>query len=244
MKLVPSAIEVAPGVHSMHQSKGGHVHAFLLDDGQNLTLIDTLFDTDGGLILETIRRMGRSVNDLKHIIVTHGHRSHLGGLAALKQLSGATVYAHQWELDIIAGQRKAQGVTLRPIHPLNPWLQVYPLQLGLTLGLSPHVPCTVDQTVADGDRIGPIQVIHTPGHSPGHLALHWPERSVLFAGDAIATWPELGPGWPAFNLNHQQHRLSLRRMANLDAQVIAVGHGEPITAGGAQVVHNIAASVA
>ena len=244
MKTVPSVIEIAPGVHSLRQHKGGRVHAFLLDDGQDLALIDTLFDTDGGLVLQTIRRIGRSVSDLKHIIVTHGHRSHLGGLAALKRLSGASVYAHEWESDIIASQRKAQGVTLRPIHPLNPWLQVYPLQLGLTLGLSPHPPCPVDHMVGDGDRIGPVQVLHTPGHSPGHLALHWPERNVLFAGDAIATWPELGPGWPAFNLNHHQHRLSLGRMANLDAQVVAVGHGEPITARGAQLVHSIAASLA
>lgn len=242
MQTVPSVLEIAPGVHSMRQHKGGRVHAFLLDDGQSLTLIDTLFDTDGGLVLETIRRIGRNVSDLKHIVLTHGHRSHLGGLATLKNLSGATVYAHEWEADIIGGERKAQGVTLLPIHPLGTWLQVYPLQLGLTFGLSPHPPCPVDTLVADGDQIGPIQVLHTPGHSPGHLGFYWPERGVLFAGDAIATWPELGPGWPAFNLNHRQHRVSLRRMADLDAQVVAVGHGEPITAGGAERVYNIAAS--
>jgi glyoxylase-like metal-dependent hydrolase (beta-lactamase superfamily II) len=243
MKTIPSVIEIAPGVHSLRQYKGGHVHAFLLDDGEKLTLIDTLFDTDGGLILQTIQRIGRAVTDLKHIVLTHGHRSHLGGLATLKQLSGATVYAHEWEADIIAGERKAQGVTLRPSHPLHTWLQVYPLQMGLTLGLGPHPPCAVDCMVADGDQIGPVQVAHAPGHSPGHLAFYWPERSVLFAGDAIATWPELSPGWPAFNLNRTQHRVSLRRLANLGAEVVAVGHGEPITKGGADLVHDIAALV-
>jgi glyoxylase-like metal-dependent hydrolase (beta-lactamase superfamily II) len=241
-KTIATVLEIAPGVHSLRQQKGGHVHAFLIDDGQSLTLIDTLFDTDGGLILETIRRLGRSVSDLKHIVLTHGHRSHLGGLATLKNLSGATVYAHEWEADIIAGARKAQGVSLRPIHPLGTWLQVYPLQLGLTLGLSPHPPCPVDHMVSDGDEIGPLRVLHSPGHSPGHLGLHWPERGVLFAGDAIATWPELGPGWPAFNLNPQQHRVSLSRMADLDAQVVAVGHGEPLTARGSEIVYKLAQS--
>ena len=49
--------------------------------------------------------------DLKRIAITHGHRSHLGGLAALKRASGATVYAHAWEADIVAGDRRAQPVT-------------------------------------------------------------------------------------------------------------------------------------
>jgi glyoxylase-like metal-dependent hydrolase (beta-lactamase superfamily II) len=242
MQTIATVLEIAPGVHSLRQQKGGHVHAFLIDDGQSFTLIDTLFDTDGGLVLETIRRLGRSVSDLKHVVVTHGHRSHLGGLAALKHLSGAAVYAHEWEADIIAGQRKAQGVGFLPGHPLGTWLQTYPLQLGLNLGLAPHPPCPVDHLVSDGDIIGSLRVLHTPGHSPGHLSFHWPERGVLFAGDAIATWPELGPGWPAFNLNPQQHRVSLSRMANLDARVVAVGHGEPLTSASSELIYQLAAS--
>src|SRR5262249_23224260 len=111
-------MQLAKGVSSLRQDKGGHVHAFLLDDGEELTLIDTRYDTDGRLVLEEILRIGRSPKDLKHIVLTHGHRSHLGGLAALKRVTGATVYAHEWEADIIAGERKAQGITLRPMVPL------------------------------------------------------------------------------------------------------------------------------
>ncbi|MBV9851501.1 MAG: MBL fold metallo-hydrolase [Armatimonadetes bacterium] len=234
-------MEIAPGIHSLRQNQGGHVHAFLIDDGSELTLIDTLYDTDARRVVSAIEGLGRSTSDLRHIILTHAHRSHLGGLAALKRLSGATVYAHEWEADIIAGERKAQGITLRPMHPLLTWLPVYPLQLGLTLGLAPHPPCPVDQWVEDGDRIGPLQVLHTPGHSPGHLAFHWPERRALFAGDAVATWPKFSPGWPAFNLNTTEHRRSLGRMAALDVDVVAVGHGEPITAAGTERVRDAAA---
>jgi glyoxylase-like metal-dependent hydrolase (beta-lactamase superfamily II) len=232
-------VEIAHGVYSLRQRKGGRVHAFLLEDGQEMTLIDTLFDTDGKIVLDAIHQIGQSVRNLKHIVLTHGHRSHLGGLATLKYLTNATVYAHEWEADIIAGERKAQGVTLFPIHPLRTWAQVYPLQIGLTLGLQPHPPCQVDCMVADGDRIGPLHVLHASGHSPGHLAFHWPERSVLFAGDAIATWPEIGPGWPSFNLNLKRHRMSLGRMATLGAQLVAVGHGDPITSGGAELVYKL-----
>ena len=99
-------IELAPGIHSLGHAKGGHVHAFLIDTGGELTLVDTLFESDARLVLEAIRTLGRSVSDLRRIALTHGHRSHLGGLAALKRASNATVYAHAWEADIVSGDRR------------------------------------------------------------------------------------------------------------------------------------------
>jgi hypothetical protein len=100
-------------------------------------------------------------------------------------------------------------------------------------------PCPVDQHVSDSDRIGPLEVFHAPGHSPGHLVFYWSERQVLFAGDAMATWPELSAGWPAFNLNPKQHRDSLRRMAEFDSDIVAVGHGEPIRSDGRRHVRDL-----
>jgi glyoxylase-like metal-dependent hydrolase (beta-lactamase superfamily II) len=232
--------QIAPGVYSMTQNKGGHVRAFLLDNGTDLTLIDTLFDTDARQVLERIGSIGRSIQDLKRILLTHGHRSHLGGLATLKRLSGATVYSHEWEADIIAGERTAQPVTIIPMRPLGTYWRVYYLQFGAALGRGKHPPCTVDSTLDDGDTVGPVRVLHTPGHTPGHLAFWWPEHRVLFAGDAIVTYPVFEAGWPAFNLNPTQQRNSLRRMADLGAEVLAVGHGEPITAGATQRVLSLA----
>jgi glyoxylase-like metal-dependent hydrolase (beta-lactamase superfamily II) len=232
-------MEIAPGVHSLGGKKGGRVRAFLLDPGgSELTLVDTLFETDGRGVFEALRRLGRRATDLEHIVLTHGHRSHLGGVAALRRASGATVYAHEWEADIVAGDRRAQPVTLRPTQSLR----LLPFQLGLALGRPKHPPCPIDRTLADDDAVGPLRVLHAPGHSPGHLALHWPERRLLIAGDAIATWPELCAGWKPFTLNEAQHRTTLRRMAELDADVVAVGHGDPILAAAADRVRALAAS--
>lgn len=229
-------MEIAPGIHVMGSKKGGYVRAFLLDDGTDLTLIDTLFETDGRLILDQLAAMERTVKDLKNIVLTHGHRSHLGGMAALKKLSGATVYTHEWEADIISGDRKAQNVTLRPIKPYK----TYPYQLGLALGLGDHPHCEVDKCLKDGDRIGPAQVMHTPGHSPGHLAFYWPERRVLITGDAVCTWPDFRSGWPSFTLNWKQQRASIRRMAQVEIDAVAVGHGDPITKNATQRMRALA----
>src|SRR5262249_42633820 len=110
-------MEIAPGVFDLTPPqrgylKGGFVHAYLIVHGSELLLVDTLFDPDGQVILDQIRALGKQVSDLKHILITHAHRAHLGGLKKLKELSGATVYAHAWEADIVAGDRQQQGVNL------------------------------------------------------------------------------------------------------------------------------------
>jgi glyoxylase-like metal-dependent hydrolase (beta-lactamase superfamily II) len=229
-------IELAPGIHSLGHGKGGHVHAFLLASGGELSLVDTLFESDAHLVLEAIRALGRSPRDLKRIAITHGHRSHLGGLAALKRASGATVYAHEWEADIVAGDRRAQAVSILPRQSLR----LLPFQLGLWLGRPKHTPCPVDELLDEGDAFGPLQVLHAAGHSPGHLAFSWPERELLIAGDAVATWPELCPGWHAFNLNKPQHHATLERLAALAPAIVGVGHGDPITVGAADKVGELA----
>jgi glyoxylase-like metal-dependent hydrolase (beta-lactamase superfamily II) len=230
--------ELAPGVHSLGAKKGGYVRAFLLDDGHELTLVDTLFESDARHVLEALRALGRRADELKHIVITHAHRSHLGGLAALKQASGATVYSHEWEADIASGDRRAQPVTLRPMQSLK----IFPFQLGIALGIPKHAPVDIDRALGEGDRVGPLEVLHASGHSPGHLAFWWPDRRFLIAGDAIATWPEFSAGWRAFNLNVEQHEASVRRMAGLDAAVVGVGHGEPIVDDAADRVRSLVRS--
>jgi glyoxylase-like metal-dependent hydrolase (beta-lactamase superfamily II) len=229
-------MQIAEGVHSIGQKQGGRSHAYLFEHDSELTLVDTLFDDQAEPVFEYIRAIGRSPSDLEHIALTHGHRSHLGGLAKLKRESGALVYAHEWEADIIAGERVAQPVSLVPSGPLS----LLPMRLGLALGRPKHQPCPVDRGLAEGDQVGPLRVLHIPGHTPGSLAFHHEQHGVLAVGDAVATWPRLGAGWPGFNLNEGQYRESLARLAEVEAPVIAVGHGEPLTEGAADSVHALA----
>jgi glyoxylase-like metal-dependent hydrolase (beta-lactamase superfamily II) len=229
-------MEVAPGIYSMSQQQGGHVHAFLLDDGTGLTLIDTLYDDDANVVLAEIERIGKTPADLKHIILSHAHKSHVGGLAALKKASNATVYSHDWEVDIIAGRRPATRVSPIPRRPL----QVYGLQLGLALGLGRHNPCEVDRRLKAGDRVGPLEVMESPGHTPGSLTFWWADKRALFAGDVIATWPELAPGWPGLTLDNDQNLRSARQFTDFgNAEILGVGHGEPVARDAAAVIKKI-----
>jgi glyoxylase-like metal-dependent hydrolase (beta-lactamase superfamily II) len=230
--------ELAPGVHALGGRSGGRVRAFLLEDAGELTLVDTLFERDARLVLAAIHALGRKPGDLKRVALTHAHRSHLGGVAALKRATGATVLAHEWEADIVAGERAAQSVGLKPTRPFRTW----PFQVGIFLGRPKHEPCPVDAAIGEGDAVGPLRTLHAAGHSPGHLAFHWPERGLLVAGDAISTWPRLEGGWPAFNLNRKQQRDSLSRFGALEARIVGVGHGDPIATDAAEQVHRLAAA--
>ena len=229
-------MKLTEGVHYVSQSKGGHVHAFLLDDGKGLTLLDALYDSDAGVLLEEIKQMGRQPWDLKNIIITHAHRSHIGGVAALKKLSNATVYSHEWEAGILDGSRKATKVTLFPKPPL----QAYILQLGLALGYDNHVPCRADQSLKDGDHVGPLTIVSTPGHTPGCLSFSWPEKKALFVGDVIVTWPRVEAGWAGLTLDMKQNVRSVGKLSDFGSvEIVGVGHGEPIPRGGVEVLKKL-----
>ncbi len=232
-------MQIAPGIHSIGEEKGGHVHAFLLDDGDGLTLIDALFSDDASVVLAEIAAMGRTVADLKRIILTHAHRSHVGGAAKLKELSKAQVFIHEWEVDILRGKRTATRVGLWPKPPKG----VYKLQVGLALGLGKHVACEVDQTLKEGDHCGPLTVIGVPGHTPGSLAYWWPERKALFPGDIVVTWPRLELGWEGLTLDTRQNRESVGKLSDItDAEILGVGHGEPIVGNAAASVKKLLAA--
>lgn len=221
------------GIYALMQSQGIRVHAFLLDDGRDLTLIDTLFSADAEVIVGAIAALGKTPAAIKHIVLTHAHRAHLGGLARLKSLSNARVYCHEWEADIVRGERRIQQATLLPKRPYRVW----PSQIAARF--LRHTPCDVDQFIADGDWVGPLQVVGTPGHTPGHVAFHWPDRRAVFAGDALVTYPQLDEGWAGFMLNTHQNRQSVRKLADLDPEYVGVGHGSPILSGGGPRLHEL-----
>ena len=205
------------GAQPRRATKGGRVHAFLVDDGHELTLDRHALrrrrpPRAGG----ATRARPSAATTLRHIVLTHAHRSHLGGLAALKRLSGATVYAHEWEADIIAGERQraardaeADAVAQDPAASSSGSRSTY----------RSTRPATSTRRV---ERRRPGRAARgAPRARPlagAPRLLRGPSGDFLIAGDAIATWPQFSAGWRAFNLNKEQHAASVRRMAELDAE--------------------------
>jgi glyoxylase-like metal-dependent hydrolase (beta-lactamase superfamily II) len=235
----PPGYEIDDGLHTIGPTtegmrKGGYSRAYLIEDGDHLTLVDTLFDDDAQLVVQYLLSIGRSASDLTHIVLTHAHRSHLGGVAALKRLSGARVLCHDREAAIVEGREQAPPVSLLPLRPLV----LIPFRVLSYLHRPPHVPCPVDGTIGEGDRVGSLEVLHVPGHTPGHLAFFW-RRRMLIVGDAILTWPSFGAGWPGFNLDERQYRRSLWRLVTMEPQMVGPGHGEPIRDSTAERLHSL-----
>lgn len=226
-----------PPITAITDGTAGQVHAFLLDWGEGLTLIDTLSSDRGEVVLAEMGRLSRPLGDLKRIVLTHAHRSHVRGAAHLRELTGAQVIANAWEGEIIAGERPSAPTGFLPRRPFR----VYKLQFGLNvgyhlehrLGLRPGFvsfpACEPDRTIGDGDMIGPLQVIHTPGHSDGSTSFYWPAQRALFTGDVVVTWPRVEAGWKGLSTDMDANRRSLSQLATVgEVEYVGSGHGPPL----------------
>ncbi len=231
--------EIARGAHTIGPvtrgaAKGGYSRCYLFEQGDDLTLVDTGWDDDANMILKYLASIGRSPAQIRHIALTHAHRSHLGGLATLAGLSRAQVCCHFTEAPIVERRTIAHPIRLWPPRPLV----LMPFRIASWLPVEPHTPWPVDRDdLVDGSTVGPLTVVHTPGHTPGHLAFLYGD--VLVAGDAIATWPKFGPGWPGFNMDEARYQESLRRLISLKPRVVGPGHGEPIVDDAAREIRTL-----
>jgi glyoxylase-like metal-dependent hydrolase (beta-lactamase superfamily II) len=137
-------------------------------------------------------------------------------------MTGAEVYASAVERPSIQGEEpivRAPG----PIRPPNTTLK----------------PTPVHHTVADGEKLpvfGGLIALHTPGHSPGHVSFWQPEKKVLFVGDVLFNMPRLSLPWFPMTADAELNKKSVKRVAELDAQVVCFGHGNPLMPDGGQKI--------
>ena len=138
--------EIAPGVHFVGVRRrgltnGGYSRVYVFEHGNYLTVVDTGWDEDAHLVFSYLASIGRSPADIRHIAITHAHRSHLGGLATLARVSGAEVACHASEAPIVEGKLKAHPIKLWPPAPV----QLIPFRIISWLPILEHVPCKVDR---------------------------------------------------------------------------------------------------
>ncbi len=217
--------EIMPGVYTFSGLLVGRVYA--IRDADGLTLIDAGMAPAAERILRQLAAAGFRPGDVRRILITHAHFDHIGGLPRLQAATGAQVIASAVEAPIVAGE------ALQVYPPLSDL--PFPDRL-LRLGQAEarRLPGTpVDRAVADGevltDIMAGLQVVLTPGHTPGHAAFWQPDRRVLFCGDALMRMGgRLSLPIRAFTTDKAATRQSIARLAALQPEVVCFGHGAPL----------------
>ncbi|MFD2081164.1 Glyoxylase, beta-lactamase superfamily II [Actinopolymorpha cephalotaxi] len=229
------ATTVVPGVYRIRH---GFVSSYVVESDDGLVLVDTGERKGDEDIAEGLRQLGREAAQIRRILVTHHHPDHVGGLAAMVRRTGASVYAHPVDAGVVRGETPRQwpqwqGVVARVLGPLV---------VRMNARSEEPEPAAVDVEVDEGERLpfaGGIRVIHTPGHTRGHLSfLLERDGGTLLVGDAAVNLAGIrSPASRAGEIVTEDlpaAARSFRRLGEFDFEKAVFGHGEPILSGASE----------
>lgn len=204
------------GDHLIQLTRYVAFNCFLVRETDGFTLIDTGMSGSAPAIMQAARKHGAPI---RRILLTHAHVDHVGSLDALHLL--------QPDAEVMISARDARFLTgdlsLDADEPQTPLRGGFPV-------------CTTQPThlLKPGERIGSLEVLASPGHTPGHIALFDHRDGTLIAGDAFSTQAGISTGgtyrllfpFPALATWHRPtaiHNAELLR--DLNPARLAVGHG-------------------
>lgn len=214
-------VPLAPGLWRVRLQRDW-INGFILrdDDGQ-VTLLDMGVTASGPKVLAALTELGLGPSDVTRLLLTHAHPDHAGGAAFVSAATRRGIDVHEEDADCVrAGQSP----------PRDPRFLIGRIANRLNLNSS-FAPIEVAEELHDGQVLpvaGGLRVIHTPGHSPGHVSyLHEP-TGTLITGDAI--FNIVGLTWPIryFCADFAMTKVTARRLAEVNYEVAAFTHGKEL----------------
>ena len=211
------------------------VNFYVVEEGGRHTLVDTGLPGFYDQVPQAVGDLGT----IDAIVLTHAHGDHVGLAERLRTEANIPVYVHAADEELAkTGKQPSRDGSVLP-HLIRP--SAYQIIIHMMRnGGGRFAKIGEVTTFTDGEVLdvpGRPQVIATPGHTEGHVALHFANHGALFVGDEIVTWnplthrrgPQIQPS--AFNVSSEQALKSLDRIEGVDAGVLLSGHGEPWTEG-------------
>jgi glyoxylase-like metal-dependent hydrolase (beta-lactamase superfamily II) len=229
----------------LHRVGNGVVNGYLIVEGTEVTIVDAGMPGFWPDLLAELAAIGRSLTDVRALVLTHGHSDHIG-FAERARRGGVPVSVHELDAALARGEvpNPAKGG-----GPIRPWPLLRFLWLGVRKGGLSRVKIGAVSTFGDGatlDVPGSPRVILVPGHTPGSAVLHVPDRDALLVGDVFATYAvtngSVGPMIAPFTADPAEAVASLDRLDGLEAAWLLPGHGEPWTGGVAEAVRRVRAA--
>ena len=238
-------MEIARGIRRLGS---GMINSYLVETAGEVTIVDAGAPSYWGELPGELAAMGRSLDDVRSVVLTHGHSDHIGFAERIRRERGTPIRVH--ELDAAL----ARGEVPNPAKGLGPF-RIRPL-LGFLVYSATHGALRIPRiaevsTFGDGatlDVPGSPRVILLPGHTPGSAALHFAGHDALLIGDAISTYavttgvhaPRIAP----FTADPAQALASLARLDELEAGYVLPGHGQAWTGGLAAALGEVRAAAA